>query len=91
MDDARYFDEGKLVVFKRNRIYQHRSFLNGSYVWRTLKTSALEEAITKGQKAHYYLLAQQEQGLPIKDVIADAWRFSPPDAWRICHQQARLR
>ena len=66
MDDARYFDEGKLVVFKRNRIYQHRSFLNGTYVWRTLKTCTLEEAITKAQKAHYYLLAQQEQGLPIK-------------------------
>ena len=69
MDDARYFDEGKLVVFKRNRIYQHRSFLNGTYVWRTLKTSTLEEAITRAQKAHYYLLAQQEQGLPIKATL----------------------
>jgi hypothetical protein len=69
VDDARYFDEGKLVVFKRNRIYQHRSFLNGTYVWRTLKTSTLEEAITRAQKAHYYLLAQQEQGLPIKATL----------------------
>lgn len=66
MEHARYFDGGKLVIFSRNGIYQHRSYLNGSYVWRSLHTRSFDEALQRAQKAHITLQLQQEQGLPIK-------------------------
>ena len=51
MDGARYLDEGKLVIYKRNEIYYARSLLSGKYVWRALGTRQLDEAISKGWKS----------------------------------------
>jgi len=40
MDNARYFDNRKFVVYRRNGIYQARTSLDGGYIWRTLSTLA---------------------------------------------------
>ena len=65
MDGARYLDEGKLVIYKRNEIYYARSLLSGKYVWRALGTRQLDEAISKGWKVHHSHQTRQEEGLPI--------------------------
>jgi len=66
VQDARYFDSGKLVIFRRNEIFQSRSLLRGKYVWRTLGTRSADEALTKAWKVHHSLQTLQDQGLPIK-------------------------
>ena len=66
MDDALYFDDKKLVVFRRNGIYQHRTLLNGTYVWKSLKTTSASDAISLAWKSHHTLQTLQEQGIPVK-------------------------
>ena len=66
MDDARYFDNGRLVVFRRQNIFQARTLLpNGRYAWRSLRTRDQELAINKAWKLHHTLAERCEQGLPI--------------------------
>ncbi len=65
IDGARYFDDGKLVIYKRGQFYYSRTRLNGSYAWRTLKTSNLNEAIPRAWKFHHSLQTLEEQGLPV--------------------------
>lgn len=51
MDDAVYLEEGKLVLFTRNGIWQARIPLDGSrYLWRSLKTSDKAKAQRDGTK-----------------------------------------
>jgi integrase len=65
IEGARYLEDGKLVVFKRNQIYYARVKLGtNKYVWRSLSTSNLEEAVSKARKIYYRLQALEEQGLP---------------------------
>ena len=66
IEGARYLEGGKLVVYKRNQIYYGRSKLNaGKYVWRSLTTSNLDEALSKARKMYYGLQALSEQGIPV--------------------------
>jgi integrase len=65
--DARYFDNGQLVIFRRGdgNIFHLRTKLDGKYVWRSLRTTSMEEAIAKAWKLHHGLQALHEQGLPV--------------------------
>lgn len=67
MKDARYFDNGQLVIFRRSdgSIFHLRTKLSGKYVWRSLNTANLEDAIAKAWKLHHGLQAMHEQGLPV--------------------------
>lgn len=66
MEDARYFDGGKLVIFKRNSCYHARTRQGGKYVWRSLNTTNFREAEGKAWQLHHSLDALQKAGLPIK-------------------------
>ena len=67
MKDARYFDNGQLVIFRRSDgpIFHLRTKLSGKYVWRSLSTANLEDAIAKAWKLHHGLQAMHERGLPV--------------------------
>lgn len=66
MEGARYFDDGKLVVYRRNQIYYARCLLARSYIWRSLGTRHLDDAIPKAWKVYHTLQAHNDQGLPLK-------------------------
>ena len=67
MKDARYFDNGQLVIFRCSDgpIFHLRTKLSGKYVWRSLNTANLEDAIAKAWKLHHGLQAMHERGLPV--------------------------
>jgi integrase len=65
MEDARYFDGGKLVIFKRNSCYHARTRLGAKYVWRTLNTTDFREAEKKAWQLHHSLDTLQKAGLPV--------------------------
>jgi hypothetical protein len=50
-DDVEEREGGKLVIFKRNGIYQARVYRGGrSYLYRSLKTRELEKARKEATK-----------------------------------------
>ena len=65
--DARYFDNGQLVIFRRSdgNVFHLRTKLDTKYVWRSLRTSNLDAAIAEAWKLHHTLQAFHEQGLPV--------------------------
>jgi hypothetical protein len=65
--DARYFDNGQLVIFRREggNVFHLRTKLDGKYVWRSLRTTSMEEAIARAWKLHHGLQTLHEQGLPV--------------------------
>jgi len=65
MEEARYFDGGKLVIYKRNSFYHARTRLGAKYVWRTLNTTDFREAEKKAWQLHHSLDALQKAGLPV--------------------------
>jgi integrase len=66
MDDPRYFEDGKLVVFKRNQNFYARIRLGPKqYVWRSLKTADEKQAIRAANKLFYTLEERAEQGLAV--------------------------
>ena len=72
MDGARYFEHGKLVVFKRSGIYHARLRIQISptkYTLRSLKTSDEQTAIREGRKLLFQLEHRADQGLPLKSKL----------------------
>ena len=67
MDDAVYLEEGKLVLFTRNRIWQVRIPIDGGrYLWRGLKTSDKSKAQRDGKKLFHQTQSRLEEGLPVQ-------------------------
>jgi integrase len=66
VEGARYFDDGKLVVYRRNQIYYARCLLDQIYIWRSLGTRQFDDAVPKAWKIYRTLQAHNDQGLPLK-------------------------
>lgn len=85
MDGARYLEDGRLTVFRRNGTYYARLRLSpGKYVTRSLKTTVEETAVQLGRRLLFQLEHRAEQGLPPKSksfaaVIDDYIRFRERD------------
>ena len=85
MDDARYLEDGKFTVFRRNGTYYARLRLSpGKYVTRSLKTTVEQTAIQAGRRLLFQMEHRAEQGLPPKSklfaaVIDDYIRFRERD------------
>ena len=85
MDDARYFEDGKLTIFRRSGIYYARIRISpGKYIWRSLKTSDETLALRAGRKLLYNVEERTELGLPPKSklfsvVIDEYVRFRERD------------
>jgi hypothetical protein len=90
MEDARYFEDGKLIVFKRTQNYYARIHLAPrQYIWRSLKTSDEKQAERAARKLFYTFEQRAEQGLSVTSksfsaVIDDYVRFRKKD-----HAQGR--
>jgi len=66
MDDKRVLEDGKLVLFRRNGLWQARVPVgSGRYLWRSLKTSDEAKAATLGRKLFYQTEAKLAEGLPV--------------------------
>lgn len=85
MEGARYLEDGKLTIFRRNGTYYARLRLSpGKYVTRSLKTTVEETAVQLGRRLLFQLEHRAEQGLPPKSktfsaVIDDYIRFRERD------------
>jgi hypothetical protein len=90
MEGARYLEDGRLTIFKRDGTFYARIRISPvGYIWRSLKTTDLETAIRVGRRLLFYLEQRAEQGLPLKSklfsvVIYDYVRFRERD-----HHQGR--
>jgi integrase len=90
MEGARYLEDGRLTIFKRNGTFYARIRISPvKYIWRSLKTTDVETAIRVGRRLLFYLEQRAEQGLPLKSklfsvVIDDYVRFRERD-----HHQGR--
>src|ERR1700757_3313103 len=86
MDGARYLEDGRLTIFKRNGVFyaRIRTAALGNYVWRSLKTSNEQAAIDLGRRLLFQIEQRADQGLPPKSklfstVIDDYIRFRERD------------
>ncbi|WP_409191069.1 hypothetical protein [Bradyrhizobium sp. RDM4] len=70
MDGARYLEDGRLTIFRRNGTYYARLRLSpGKYVTRSLKTTIEETAVQAGRRLLFQLEHRAEQGLPPKSKL----------------------
>ncbi len=73
MRDALYLEEGKLVVYKRERTFFARIRIGPKrYIWRSLKTKDAAFARKAALKLFYNLEFKREQGLPITSLSMNA-------------------
>jgi integrase len=74
MEGARYLEDGKLTIFKRDGVFYARIRLSasGKYIWRSLKTSDEQTAIKAGRRLLFQLEQRVDQGLPLKSKIFSA-------------------
>ncbi|WP_316186560.1 MULTISPECIES: hypothetical protein [unclassified Bradyrhizobium] len=85
MDGARYLEDRRLKIFRRNGTYYARLRLPpGQYVTRSLKTTVEETAVQLGRRLLFQMEYRAEQGLPPKSklfsaVIDDYIRFRERD------------
>ena len=86
MEGARYLEDGRLTIFKRNGVFYARIRLSasGKYIWRSLKTSNEQTAIDLGRRLLFQLEQRADQGLPPKSklfaaVIEDYIRYRERD------------
>ena len=86
MEGARYFEDGRLVIFKRSGIFYARLRTSGSakYIWRSLKTTDEQAAIQLGRRLLFQIEQRADQGLPPKSklfstVIDDYIRYRERD------------
>ena len=86
MEGARYLEDGKLTVFRRNGIYYARLRTSWShkYITRSLKTSSEQTAIDLGRRLLFQIEQRAEAGLPPKSklfstVIDDYIRYRERD------------
>jgi integrase len=70
MEGARYFENGRLVIFRRSGdVFYARIRIRVSpvkYIWRSLGTTDVEKAISLGRKLLFQLEHRAEQGFPLK-------------------------
>jgi integrase len=71
MEGARYFEDGRLVIFKRSGIIYARLRTSGSakYIWRSLRTTDEQAAIQLGRRLLFQLEQRNEQGFPVKSKL----------------------
>lgn len=70
MEGARYFEDGRLVIFKRSGIFYARLRTEpAKYVWRSLKTTDVEKAISTGRKLLFQVEQRTEHGFPLKSKL----------------------
>ena len=71
MEGARYFEDGRLVIFKRSGIFYARLRTSGSakYLWRSLKTTDEQGAIQLGRRLLFQLEQRADQGFPPKSKL----------------------
>jgi hypothetical protein len=71
MEGARYLEDGRLTIFRRNGIYYARLRLAGSpkYITRSLKTSNEQTAVDLGRRLLFQLEQRAEAGLPTKSKL----------------------
>ena len=70
MDGARYFEDGRLVIYRRSGIFHARlRTASAKYVWRSLKTTNVEKAISMGRKLLFELEQRTEHGFPLKSKL----------------------
>ncbi|HET7888661.1 MAG TPA: hypothetical protein VFL62_20750, partial [Bradyrhizobium sp.] len=85
MDGARYLEDGRLTIFKRDGVFYARIRLTRKrYVWRSLKTSDEATAVRAGRKLLFQIEHRADAGLPAKSktfnaVIDDYVRFRERD------------
>jgi len=73
MDDKRVLEDGKLVLFRRNGLWQARIPVgSGRYIWRSLKTSDEAKAAALGRKLFYQTDAKLAEGLPVHSRTLNA-------------------
>src|SRR5437588_3257137 len=75
MEGARYLEDGRLTVFKRDGSYYARIRIQVSpvkYTWRSLKTSNEQTAIDFGRRLLFQLERRAEEGLPTKSRLFSA-------------------
>jgi integrase len=73
MDGARYLEDGRLTIFRRNGTYYARLRLSpGKYVTRSLKTTAEETAVQLGRRLLFQQEHRAKQGLPPKSKLFSA-------------------
>jgi len=74
MEGARYLEDGRLTIFKRDGSYYARIRLSESakYIWRSLKTSNEQTAIDFGRRLLFQLEQRADQGLPPKSKLFSA-------------------
>ena len=73
MEGARYFEDGKLVVFRRSGGYYARIPIQASpvkYIWRSLKTSNEQTAIDLGRRLLFQLERRIRAFIPGKEGYA---------------------
>ena len=74
---AENLDGGKLLIFKRNEIYQARIYIGSrKYLYKTLGTKDFPTAKVKAVKLYFEVNFKKQEGLPIQvktlnDVIAE--------------------
>ena len=69
--------DGKLLLFQRNKIYQARIYVGDRrYIFKSLKTKDIEQARSEGTRLFYELQYKQREGMPLQsktfnEVIAE--------------------
>jgi hypothetical protein len=67
MDGARYLEDGRLTIFKRDGVFYARIRLSpGKYTWRSLKTIDEATAVRAGRKLLFQMEHRADGGLPPK-------------------------
>ena len=91
MDGARYLEDGRLTIFKRDGVFYARIRLSpGKYLWRSLKTIDEATALRAGRRLLFQIEHRADGGLPAKSksfgaVIDDYVRFRERD-----HQHGKV-
>ena len=94
MDDKRELIGGKLVIFRRNGLWQARVPLHdGRYLWRSLKTAEEAAATQAATRLYYQTETKLAEGLPVHhrsfaSVIDEYLRWREEDNRR--GKQAKL-
>src|SRR3954449_2569989 len=86
MDGARYLDDGRLTIFRRNGTYyaRLRTTASDKYIVRSLKTTNEQNAIQAGRRLLFQIEQRADQGLPPKSrsfaaVVDDYIRYRERD------------
>ncbi|MEI6202897.1 MAG: hypothetical protein WCP68_13185 [Enhydrobacter sp.] len=67
MEDELRLEAGKLLLFRRNGLWQARIAIgNRRYLWKSLKTSNEAEAKRAGLKLFHQVEFKIEEGLPVQ-------------------------